>query len=481
MEGLPAAVREFAGYLTNLVDCLDRDGGWCGVFWQRDAAGMQACLDGREEPPWDVVEALLQDLAALHGQAYAMNEAPRARELHAASLRAYDAQPGARERLSARLGVMLREQRNAAGRQAELTRRLQTAPPDQVPALKQELAWAQDDHARASARCAELHHRLAELDRRAGADGDTGSGDEYFGVRPDAAHHAYAAPAPGGPTGPVPGGPYAAPGGPTGAAPGASYAPAPGSPYGTAPDPYGRPGTHGTAAARPVPTPQAGPGIPPRPARPDPAVTADFRTAPQDAPADHDPGDTSAKSAADQDTDPQDQAHEAAADVVATLLRLRAEGRGGEAHVLLTEAASWPPDQFPVLAVELRRAGLDADWSTLLWEAASQPLDRLVVLADTLQFAGFTTDGDSLLRQAAARPPAEVADVVLSLSDDGQERAARALLDACVRSRSPEEVARCAQSDPDRLVPLLTAAARAVSCSCLSDLRHALRVAKLVR
>ena len=61
VEQLPARVGEFANYLNDLMARLDQGGGWCGVFWQRDPDGMRACLDGREVPPWDVVEALLQD------------------------------------------------------------------------------------------------------------------------------------------------------------------------------------------------------------------------------------------------------------------------------------------------------------------------------------------------------------------------------------------------------------------------------------
>ena len=142
MDGLPVAVQEFADYLTGLVIRLDQGGGWCGVFWRRDPEGMQACLEGREEPPWDVVEALLQDLAALHWAAYAAQETARARALHAASLAAYDALPGARERLGDRLDVMIREQRYAAGRRAELTRVLPATPPDQAAAVERDLAWA---------------------------------------------------------------------------------------------------------------------------------------------------------------------------------------------------------------------------------------------------------------------------------------------------------------------------------------------------
>ncbi|OLZ64554.1 hypothetical protein AV521_35120 [Streptomyces sp. IMTB 2501] len=167
VDQLPGGVREFASYLDALLARLDQGGGWSGVFWQRDPDGMRACLDGREVPPWDVVEALLEDLAGVYGPAAAAAERERARALHRAALIAYDARPGARDVLVDRLDVMLREQRYAVERQAELNRLLSspTAPED-AESLSVDLAWAQDDHERATARCAELRGRLTELDRR---------------------------------------------------------------------------------------------------------------------------------------------------------------------------------------------------------------------------------------------------------------------------------------------------------------------------
>ncbi|MEU7057821.1 hypothetical protein, partial [Streptomyces sp. NPDC046197] len=166
VDHLPGRLREFATYLDGLLACLDQGGGWCGVFWRRDPEGMRACREGREVPPWDVVEALLQDLAAEHGPAAAAPERERARLLHAAALAAYDARPGARDSLRDRLGAMLREQRYAAERQAQLSRRLASAATrEEADALRVDLAWAQDDHERATARCAELRARIDRPDR----------------------------------------------------------------------------------------------------------------------------------------------------------------------------------------------------------------------------------------------------------------------------------------------------------------------------
>ncbi|MEU3930897.1 hypothetical protein AB0E85_02360 [Streptomyces sp. NPDC029044] len=165
-DQLPAEVGEFVTYLGGLLTRLDPSGGWCAVFWQRDPEGMRACLDGREMPPWDVVEALLQDLAGQYGPGGAGPETDRARALHAAALAAYDGRPGGRDALGDRLDVMLREQKYAAERQAALARHLTSATTrEQADALRLDLAWARDDHDRAAARCAELRARMAHLDR----------------------------------------------------------------------------------------------------------------------------------------------------------------------------------------------------------------------------------------------------------------------------------------------------------------------------
>lgn len=165
VDQLPGQVREFANYLDGLLARLDQGGGWCGVFWQRDPDGMQACLSGREVPPWDVVEALLQDLAAEYGPGAVAQEKDRARALHMAALAAFDARPGSRDALSDRLDVMLREQKYAAERQLKLGQLLNSATTqDAADALRLDLAWAHDDHERATARCAELRARIEELD-----------------------------------------------------------------------------------------------------------------------------------------------------------------------------------------------------------------------------------------------------------------------------------------------------------------------------
>ncbi|MEU9287047.1 hypothetical protein AB0D57_20620 [Streptomyces sp. NPDC048275] len=564
VEQLPVQVGEFARYLSGLMKRLGQDGGWCAVFWQRDPDGMRAWLEGWEVPPWDVVEALLQDLAAEYGAQAAAQEVQRARSLHGASLAAYDARPGGRDALGDRLDVTLREQRYAAERVAELGRQLHSAGPQrEAESLRIDLAWAHDDHERAVARCAELRLRTENLDRsalrthasgaleisgRAGGDvlrvgGAEEAGGLARGARQGPEERAAEA-GPGSPeaaarrhpivpeqTGPrsrfaaldhsVTSGAgsydpalhrpdaydsYEQPG--TGPRPG-SYAPAR---PGQGSDPYAVPAERperpdgpqpATApTARPDPAPGPAPkqrskrrargsarfaGMMEEEAETAPVAVPETAAPPLPAPAAtsgrKQPRGARFAGAAEEPAQPRTQpldedARRATTETVQTLIRLRREGRSGEAHAVLVEAAYWPAPRFPLLAAELHRAGLDADWATLLWEAAaSLPADRLVGAADALVAAGRVDDGRQMLRQGVARPAPEIGTAVLGLADEGRRRDLQALLDAYVRVRTPEEAARSVEADPGRLVPLLLAAARGVSEQCHWDLVHALRVA----
>ncbi|QUC57578.1 hypothetical protein IOD14_12635 [Streptomyces sp. A2-16] len=626
VDQLPGRMREFVAYLEGLLARLDQGAGWCAVFWQRDPDGMQACLEGREVPPWDVVEALLQDLAAQYGHEVAHGEAERGRPLHSAAQAAYDARPGGRDALGDRFDVMLREQRYAAERQAELGRRLTTATTrEEADAIRLDLAWARDDHERAVRRCAELQSRMAELDRRTMGDradvtrggqagntgmfhrgragdagafrgtyGDGGPGDHAWSddqVSRGGSGTAHGSGGRGddGRAGGIRAGVWQGGGGRAGdgqgsgtgpgGAPGtgfpdmpqqrgtlsaavesarggsASQRPAPGAAAGpgpaegarsghgtqpTAPDDTVRPahGTHRPIEAdafdraygpQQTPTATDPAGQAPRtdtrpdPTRPAPPAAeppqasaskqrkrrrgsarfagmgeaeADPVVVPPTAPAPELPAAPAARgrtprgarfAGAADDVRPQAQSEPSAADgatarretaeTVAALVRLRSEGRTGEAHALLVEAAHWPADRFPLLAAELQHAGLGADWATLLWEAASLPADRLVAAADALVAAGRSADGEQILRQGVARPAGEIGAAVLALVADGRRREVTALLDAYVRVRTPEEAARSAEPGPRTLVPLLLEAAKGVSQERHWDLVHALRVA----
>ncbi|MFD8722511.1 hypothetical protein ACFV2H_32190 [Streptomyces sp. NPDC059629] len=553
VDQLPGRVREFANYLNGLLARLDQGGGWCAVFWQRDPDGMQACLGGREVPPWDVVEALLQDLAIAYGTEAAAHEAEQARPLHASALTAHDARPGAREDLSDRLDGTLREQRYAAERLDRLGRALGSAHShEEAEALTVDLAWARDDHERASARCAELRARLERLDARTGAGDLRGSAPRVLrgrtggaALRADDEFPTGGTPVSGAAAGePVPDGASvfgaavnrsvaddSAAGGSLGfesvadeaavsgspprgpAAPGhASYDPQAdfaaaepatddsGAASETGATRYGRraePTTDdGTPASAPVPAPapakqrkrrrgsarfagmaadEAAPSVVPQtPEVPVPTAPTGRRT----------PRGARFAGAAETPVQPEpvverpdQEAGQAVAEAVQQLVRLRAEGRTGEAHALLAEVAQWPAARLPQLADALQRAGLGADWATLLWEAASLPPARLVAVADALTVAGRTADGSRILRQGVVRPATEMGEAVLALDTEGRHREARALLDAYVQVRTPEEAAHCAEPDPHRLVPLLLDAAQTISEQRRWDLLHALRVA----
>ncbi|TPQ17941.1 hypothetical protein FGD71_033535 [Streptomyces sporangiiformans] len=468
MEQLPGQVREFAQYLNGLLTRLDQRGGWCGVFWQRDPDGMRACLDGMEIPPWDVVEALLQDVAAQYGDRAAAQETERARALHAASLAAYDARPGGRDALDGRLDVMLREQRYAAERLEELGRLLRDAASgEEAESLRLDLAWARDDHERATARCAELRARMAQVDRRAASEyGWTQTAPDFpertapDGMAPAAGARSEAHPASPAPPVPDP-------------APEAAKAPKAAKAAKEAKAGKQRSKRRPRGGARFAGIVEEDVDLDAVPAMPEPPVT--------------DAGPRGARFAGSVEeevrqrpTVPEpsvDEARRATVETVERLVHLRQEGRSGEAHAILAEAAYWPAARFPLLASELQRAGLGADWATLLWEALSLPVGRLAAAADALIAAGRTADGQQMLRQGVVRPASEIGEALLELVEEGRGREVRALLDAYVRVRTPEEAARSADAAPQRLTPLLLEAARGISDDCHRNLVHAFRVA----
>ncbi|GHF08611.1 hypothetical protein E5082_19295 [Streptomyces griseoluteus] len=445
-EQLTAVAGEFGFYLDGLLSRLDQDAGWCGVFRHRDPDGMRACREGREVPPWDVVDALLRDLAAAYGTAPALAERERARALHTAALVAYDARPGAQDTLTRRLHATLRERHEADEREAALAHRLAGARTEaEAEALRVDLAWARDARHRATARCAELRDRLSRMDRSAPpAARVPGQGAPGRTSRP-----ATSALAPDGP------------------AEAAARAPeqAEGHPAAEATPSKPRKRRRGSARfaglddEAPVSlvlpgTPQATPGL--RGAR--------FAGAEAEAEA-------GGQGTAVPVPHPDD--HRAVTQAVAQLAALRAAGRSGEAYTLLAEAARWPAVRLPLLADALTHA----DWTTLRWEAAALPPDQVVTTAQVLTAAGHPEEAHRLLREGAARPPEETGAAVARLQEEGRIRDARTLLDASLRTRTPEDAARLAAPDPDRLTPLLLEAARQVSEDHHRALLHALRAA----
>ncbi|MEV1091832.1 hypothetical protein [Streptomyces microflavus] len=444
-------VGTFAQYLRDLTARLDPGQGWFGVFTRRDPVGMRSCLDGVEIPPWDVVESLLADLAALHGAHFAAQVSVRAAALYSASASAHDRRPGGRQELVHRLELMIREQ----GRAAERLRTTGAAGGD--PADPEALAWAHDDHQRASARCTELRKRLAAVSvphPRAGAD-------------PERLPEPVPERVPGFVAEPVP--PPEAPE-PLGRSRPRRAAPAP------EPAPPRRKKPRGARFAGLEVDDEEETAYAPSPVPALPAPPSEGGSAPRGARFGGGPAEAAEEAPAPALL-PDPGAAEAVAAAVGQLVRLRAEGRSGEAHVVLCEVAAWPAPRLPVLAVALYRAGLAADWTTLLWEASSLPPAGFAAAAGALAAAGRDEDCGLLLRQGVARPAAEVAEAVLALDGAGREGQARALLGAFVRVRTPQEAAELAGGGGDRVLPHLLAAAREVSVEREWDLIHALRVA----
>ncbi|MFH9395374.1 hypothetical protein [Streptomyces sp. NPDC017413] len=453
-------VRTFARYLRELVARLDPGRGWYGVFARRDPVGMRSCLDGLEIPPWDVVESLLADLAALHGARFAERVSVRAAALHSASAATHDRRPGGRQELAHRLESMVREQRRAAERLHG------TGPGGPVPGEPGALAWARDDHERATARCDELRGRLAAVTVPEG----------WFRAEDSDGRGAGTVAAPG-PAGAV------EPPAETGGHPRPGRAGNGDEPRADAPAPRRRKPRGARFAGMEVdeeteevgyaPSPLPGPPTPSHSGPPAPRGARFGAGAGEEGGEGRGP----AGRVRAPDALPDPAAGQAVAGAVARLIRLRAEGRGGEAHVVLCEVAAWPAPRLPVLAVALCGAGLAADWTTLLWEVSSLPPAAFAAAAAALAVAGREADCGLLLRQGVARPAAEVAEAALALDGVGREREARDLLGAFVRVRTPQEAAGLAGTGGTRLLPLLLAAARDVSVEREWDLVHALRVA----
>ncbi|AQW49447.1 hypothetical protein ACIQPP_17560 [Streptomyces violaceusniger] len=538
---LPAEVEEFARYLRALTRRLDAGTGWYGVFALRDPEGLRACLDGLEVPPWDVVQSLLQDLSTQRGVGTAQEAAARAATLYRASVAAHDAGPGSREALRDRLDGMLREQRNADRRERDLQAALSAAEAAaDRERLGAELAWAHDDWRRATARTEELHARLTALGSRPSHPPAPEPVPPAAPTPPTDPTAPAPAPWPTAQAGPTPTAPAlapwpTAPAGPTPTAP--ALAPRPLAPTAGPMAPgTSASGVGSGADASFEPPVQGREPMPPAPAAASPrprgarfAGVEEVGTAPRPrgarfagaggggtaAPPPSSPAPPSAESGSEVTATPRGArfagaydgegggkrrrrdkaaddgrrlareaaeraaARRAAQEAVARLGRLRAAGRSGEAHVVLCEAAAWPAPRLPVLAEELERAGLGADVSTLLWEMACLPPARLAAAAEALVAADREADGERLLRQSVSRPVPEVAHTTQALLAAGAPYRAAFLLEALVRARTPEEVARAAAEDPATLVPLLLDAAAGVSSSSHHDLAHALRAAGL--
>ncbi|MER6866153.1 UL36 very large tegument protein, partial [Streptomyces sp. NPDC000665] len=146
---------------------LDPGTGWYGEFLRRDPEGLRACLDGAAMPPWDVVESLLGDLAGTRGAELAAREREYAARLRAAAVAVWDRLPGGEQELRTLLAAAADQRSVSEAATRALAARLGSAPgPAEAEALTRELAWTQDDTARAASRHEDLVSRLGDLDTR---------------------------------------------------------------------------------------------------------------------------------------------------------------------------------------------------------------------------------------------------------------------------------------------------------------------------
>ncbi|QPP10416.1 hypothetical protein G4Z16_04955 [Streptomyces bathyalis] len=435
-------VRTFAAELAALIGQLDPDAGWYAVFGAHDPQGLRDCLSAREVPPWDVVASLIEDFGHLHGPGAATWAQERLRRLHSAATAAYDVRAGGDPALRSRLALV-------EGELAEAAARVRALEPDGGA----ELAWARDHLARAEARRAELRARHAALDDAL----DDPAGDDPAGEeRGEPAHvpgHSEPAAPPDAPARPnrrlrtggsrfagAPAEDEADASGPVAIVP-------PGAP---SPDLAPRTAEDAGAAATGEPAPRG--------ARFAGAVR---RRAAADVPA---PGDVA-------------EARAVAEESAERLLRLRREGSGGEAHALLSDAASREPLRFAALVEELHRRGMASDAGILLWEAAALPVDAFAAAADALSSLGRAGDSARMLRQGVHRPPQQIAEAALALDRAGRQAEAAELLAAVIRARTPAEAAQVALAAPAVLVGLVLDAARALSEEQCRRVADALRTA----
>lgn len=494
-RGLPPAIADFAAELRSVTAGIDPATGWYAVFNHRDPDGLRACLAGREVPPWDVVEALLQDLSAAHGAAVCAEPERRLRERYALCIAVCDREAGARERLLDLLDVRQRERQWAARRERELMRALQeaqsTGDTAETERLAPELAWARDDLRRASVRCTALGERLAALDAGSGPGGSPSQ--DASGAGPAAPDRPE----------PVPGEEHPAavrPQAPRPPRSGAPSGPATGRRKGSARGQGPMPRGARFAGLEAASEPDSAPGDPgagasdegrgDRAADPTASVPDSGATGMQSA-----DGPRGARFAGALDTgraprrtdgrrpvlagEQLAEAHRAATEAVRRLAGLRAQGCGGQAHAALCEAAGWSAPWLPVLVAELERTGLSADVPTLLWEVAYLPPGQLADAADALAAAGRAEDCERLLRQGAARSVTEVAAVALALAEVGRTEQAAALLAAFLRPRGPGTAVEVALEEPAVLVPLLLDGAATISRATYRDVAGALRIGGL--
>ncbi|MFF6960553.1 hypothetical protein [Streptomyces sp. NPDC008317] len=502
---LAGAATEFTFYFRSMVAALGDRPGWYGVFAGREPEAAHAYEGGADIPPWDVVGAVLHDLAAAVRAPLDEAEVSRARVLHRAAVAEWDAAPGAESALRLRLEVTSRARDMALLREREAARALDQAPADPAGAatarLANILAWARDDRERAAARCDELRARLAAFTAPPAADWFRQTPERHPAAQPSppAERHSAAqlSPAaerhPAAQLSPPPERDPAAP-----AARTASWARDPRPEEAARPRPAKAAGARTKGASRPrgarfagafeeaagaeetplersVPRGARFAGAPAAPAPQAETAQGPVRATPRGARFAGAPESAEPRQARPT-LDPRWLAE--ARQEAARLGELRRTGQSGAAYVVICEAAEGPAPRLPYLLRELERTELAADVATLLWEVAALPGAPLAAAASELAAAGRTGDCRTLLHQAASRPPADLATIAGDLADAGHHEEAGELLRTLARARPPEDAAAVVRARPGLAVPVLDAA-EAVSKSRRRDIVAALRRAGL--
>ncbi|MFF3597259.1 hypothetical protein [Kitasatospora indigofera] len=179
---------------------------------------------------------------------------------------------------------------------------------------------------------------------------------------------------------------------------------------------------------------------------------------------------------AEEEVETAAEARRLAVVTAAQLAELRAAGAGGQAYILLCEAAARPCGDSVALIGELHDAGQTEEIPTFLWEAACLPPRQLAELAAALQDAGRTEDVRSLLHNAASRPAVDVAAVTRALLAADRIVQVDALLQPFMKAHRHHQAVLVAQADAS-LVPAILHSARRASEQDHRDMVRALRSA----
>lgn len=173
--------------------------------------------------------------------------------------------------------------------------------------------------------------------------------------------------------------------------------------------------------------------------------------------------------------DPHPQLLAQARTTARQLRALRAAGASGQAHAVLSAAAT-APHGLPALAAALEEDGQEAEIATLLWEVASLPANDLARAVQALDGGRHRAQAEHLARLAAGRPPGDIAELARALLESGHHALAGHFLRSVVETRPRQDAVTLVVARPG-LAAAMLAAAHAVSDAHHKDLLYALRTA----